>query len=448
MPEAIRRSTATRTALLCLGFAMMLSPGDAPAQGAPAVMAIRADRVIPVSGPAIEDAVILIEGGKITEVGERGNVRIPLHAEVVDCSGGTVFPGLVSPVSTLGVKAGAAEPQTEVIEIRGRRFPVQRGGSRSTTAKNDATRIIFDELDPDPATYRGLARAGFTSIGIGIPGGNGLLCQGTVLRTAGRTMTDLCVVRPAFLQMAFRPGTASRRFLDETLRAAAGARGASGAASRPAGVEGGTSRPVETSAADGAASRPAATKEPSAALRPLVAVLDREMPGFLALDSAAAVLHFLEIAGDAGDFRPALVLDSDAWRVADRLSEKGFAAVVAPEVGIADLVRTAVNTPAILARKGIAVAFRVSGDSVAGHAEHRARVAEICRLGMPRDQALRAMTLIPAQLLGIDARVGTIEKGKDANLVIFTGDPLSPTTRIRRVYVEGRVAWDESENHE
>ncbi len=170
-------------------------------------------------------------------------------------------------------------------------------------------------------------------------------------------------------------------------------------------------------------------------------------PLLFELNSAANLLHLEEILDTAEELPcSALVLTSGSnadWNlVLDDLRESE-ATVLLP-TGIGTLPYTAVrfNLAGELARAGCQIVLLPRGESRSTLEEFRTQVADLVRAGLPRDEALRAVTLRPAQLLGIDKRLGSIEKGKEADMVFFDADPLDPHAKVTRVMSHGKIVWE------
>ncbi len=96
----------------------------------------------------------------------------------------------------------------------------------------------------------------------------------------------------------------------------------------------------------------------------------------------------------------------------------------------------------ILLDEGVPIALVPDTPDERGFADFFFKLAELVRNGIPEDQVLRAVTLTPAEILGIQARAGSLQAGKDADLLFFTGPPLAPTTALARVLVAGETVYE------
>jgi len=100
------------------------------------------------------------------------------------------------------------------------------------------------------------------------------------------------------------------------------------------------------------------------------------------------------------------------------------------------------NLVAELERGGAKIALKPEDDSMGTINDYRSSIAVLVKHGLDRDAAIRAMTAVPAELLGIDDTVGTIEVGKEADIIFLSGDPLDPASRVTRVMIEGSIEWE------
>ncbi len=104
-----------------------------------------------------------------------------------------------------------------------------------------------------------------------------------------------------------------------------------------------------------------------------------------------------------------------------------------------------INVPYTLAKAGVKIACHPISDSVRGHEDFLRQMALLVKSGLDQDVAKRAITLHPAEMLGLDYRIGSIEKGKDANVLILSGAPLATDTRIDRIIIEGKTVYTANE---
>jgi hypothetical protein len=435
--------------------------GEAPEVGDSPAEAFFFGRVFPVSGPPIDDAVIVVRGGRIAAIGPRSEVEIPYAARRVELPGRVATPGFVHPGT------------------------IAFSGAERVALGGTATRcdhLAASRLDPDAAGLREFARAGFTKI-VCVPTGGGLAGMAAVIEPVARrrgpvAIADCLAVEQAFLMSAFEPGTATkdswkknlekaRQYLDELAKwkEAQGRGGAAAPATEekkdpPAGEAAkpeaekkeGEAKPAGQAA--GAAAKPEPPKEPvrDPKLAPLAEHLDGRRAMVLALADAPAFLHFHPNFEAEAGLRPALFLvppnrrdGLDIWRMADRIASLGLA-VVLPPVLTREPLSPAARFPAReLLDRGILVAFVPDGEGAVPLRRFRTLLQEAARLGVDEESVLQAVTLAPARILGLAERTGSLEVGKDADFLVFSGDPLRPTSGLLAVYVRGRAVLEETE---
>lgn len=418
-------------------------------------------RVFPVSGPPIERAVILEEAGRIVAVGVEGEVNVPYGAREMDRRADTVWPGFV-------LAAGNLFSGQERLA---------NGGNNS---RGDTS--IGDRLDIDAQGLQALARAGFTTFASSFSGG-GIAGKGALLRPVVQAkglvpLSDCLFKADAFLSMGFEAGTSSKESWKKNLEKArkyltdlaawkkagdkSGAKKTEDKPKEPEKKPEGEKPAEPEKPADGKTeTKPAEkkdepkkdepkaeeVKEPSkdAKIMPLVDVFERRLPGILGIADAAAFLHAESLFKSEESFRPALLElapsrndGRDLWRVAATIHKLGLPVIMVPDFTRISLTQSVRLTCRELVDQGIAVALIPEPGDLGALARFRFQLQEMRRFGFPADEILRAVTTTPAEILGIADRVGSLAVGRDANFLIFRGDPWSPTSGLMEVVVDGR----------
>ena len=419
-------------------FAVLLTifwfPQALHAQGGePQYFAIRGAKVVPVSGPPMEGATIVISRGVITAIGK--DVAIPPEAWVVDGKGLTVYPGLVDSFTDVGIPAapppsGEGGPRRTQELARG---PQDRPGS--TPWKSAA-----DEASLNDKRIESWRSAGFTTV-ISAPKGGFFPGQAAVLDLAGEHAGDLVVKSPVAVPVSFQlSGGFGGGFPDSLL----------GVLAYVHQVWMDTDWSIKAQAIY--------EKNPRGVSRPRY---DRTEAALAeALEDHALVLI---PANNAVQLRRALEL-MDRWQVNGALYGGQMAYEVAPEIAARKLpvlielkwpeaekdadpeykppLRTlrfrdrAPSSPAALTKAGVKFAF-YSGGITAPKDILKAAKKSI-DAGLAPDAALRALTLSPAEIFGVADRLGSLESGKIANLVVTDGDLFEEKTKIKIVFVDGR----------
>jgi len=424
----IKKSVAIAGTALGLGLALAAGapPGAVrPAQSADGVTAVVGARVLTGTGLEIENGVVLIEGGKIKAVGPAASVPVPAGARVVDAAGRVVTPGLVDSHSHLGL--GASGGVTEDNEMSGPVTPELR---------------IIDSIHPegegpDELQFRRALAEGVTTV-VARPGsGNVIGGQSAVLKLRGGTVDDMVVLFPADMKMALgRKGYyASKGVMPTTKMGAA-------YLVRKALIEAAEyGQALEKYAKEKAKDPKAAPPPRDLAKEALLKVVRREIPVHIHVDSSDDIMTAVRLAEEFGFLRLSLGHAVEAYKVAGELARRGVIVVVGPKMTAYDDAGRLVNLAGFLSGKGVQVDIMTDAD-VVQESFLRYQAAVAVKYGMDPKQALRSITLNPARTVGLEGRIGSLEPGKDADLVIFDGDPFDVATRTVAVFIDGRPVFE------
>jgi imidazolonepropionase-like amidohydrolase len=392
-----------------VGFALLLSTLTAASAGAQSI-AFTGAKVYPVSQPPIENATVVIVNGKITAVG--ANVAIPANAERIDARGKWITPGLIDAVTVLGVVEIGAVPQSNDASAKGEKSVA--AGFR-----------VWDGLNPASMLWAPTRNEGVTTVGV-VPTGGLISGQTAVVDLVDGTRSQMLRRRPAAvraqLQSGVTPDTSSRG--EVLLRLRELLQDAKTYAAR---------RPDYESAR----TRTLATTRPN--LEALVPVVRGEIPLLLSVDRAADIDAALDLARE---FKLKLVLEGaeEGWKVAERIASARVPVIVGAMNNIPGSFATLASrqeNASLLQKAGVQVALSTGGESfnVRNLKQHAGNAVAY---GLSWDEALRAVTLTPAEILGVSASIGTLQAGRDANLVVWDGDPFEFGTQAVRVIVHGR----------
>jgi imidazolonepropionase-like amidohydrolase len=363
-------------------------------------VAITNVKILTVTRGDIESGTILLRGEKFADVGK--DVKIPAGARTIDGKGLVAFPGMVNPVSRLGASEGPGA--------------VFAGGGPGATPDTQAA----DEMNPASDAFLQALRTGMTTWGLHPLGGT-VGGQGAILKPVGLQKEAMLVDRSAFLRINLQASTPSKEALRQSLEAA--------------------KRQLE---AEKKAPKPSPPKTPDPAL-PVVRVLKGEIPALVAVGGGAEILHLWQVLDPYAEYKPRIVLvtSPESFKAAEELGRRKALVVLRPDLTFVPFTRDRVNPAADMVRAGATVAFTPGTDLGEGAEGYLFRVAEMVKYGLPRETALRAVTIAPAEMLGIEKRVGSIEAGKDADLLLFDGDPLAAGTHLRRVFINGQDVYRE-----
>jgi imidazolonepropionase-like amidohydrolase len=375
-----------------------------------ATIAITNARVLPVSGPAIERATVLIRGGKITAVG--AGVAVPAWARVIDGAGKVVTPGWLDSATQIGI-----------VEIS-----LSAEGTADQASTDDgvgAAFTVIDAFNPNstviPVTrVAGITRALVTPAATGFV----LVGQGAVMDLSGAHVPHSVTRSPAAMVALLGEAGAG---------VAGGSRSTAIVRLREA-LEDARDFSVNRTAYNTASRRPYARgRLDLAALQP---VLRGEVPLAVYANRASDLLAAMRL-GEEFKLRLVLMGAAEGWMVADEIARRKVPVVVKPLTNLPnfDALGATLENAARLVKAGVIVAL-------ASFETHRSRdlrqeAGNAIANGLDRDAALRGVTLVPAQIWGVAAQVGSLEIGKDADVVVWSGDPFELSTSAEHVFIKG-----------
>jgi imidazolonepropionase-like amidohydrolase len=372
-------------------------------------------RIIPIAGPEIPEGTVVIQSGKIVAVGPANSVRIPADAQQFDVKGKVVMPGLVDSHSHIGSAEGADSTAPIQPDVR-----------------------ILDSLDARHSSIQKAQAGGITTVNV-MPGSGHLLSGQTLylkLRD-GRVVDDL-LIRLTDGRIAggikMANGTNSRRAAPFP-----GTRAKSVALVREQFVKAIEYRD-KIQKANGDAS-----KMPPRDLRmeSLVEVLDGKRIVQHHTHAHNDILSVLRLA-DEFKFRVVLHHVSDGWKVPNEIARANVPAsviVIDSPGGKIEARDARLETAAILDKAGVLVGFHTD-DGVTDSRFFLRSAALAVRSGMPREKALYGVTMANARILDLQDRVGSLELGKDADVLVLSGDPFSVYTKVLQTWVEGKKVFD------
>jgi imidazolonepropionase-like amidohydrolase len=388
------------------------------AQSSTRAVAITGGRVVPVTGEPVDGGTVLIQDGKITAVG--AGLAVADDARVIDAAGSWVLPGFIEAHGHLGVheeaEGWAGQDTNEMTE------PV--------TAQVRA----IDAINPADLAFHDAITGGVLAVNVNPGSGNPIGGQACALKTWGRTVDEMLLRAPSGMKSAL--GENPKRVYGD-LHKMPSTRLGTAAVIRGALVE--ASNYLQRLAAEEA--RPEAERKPvdrDLKLEALGRVLRREIPWRQHCHRADDIATALRIAAEFGYD---LVIDhgTEAHLLADIIAAREIPVVLGPLITSRSKVEVrnrSLANPARLARAGVTFALTTDHPVVPINFliyEAALSVQE----GLAPDIALQALTINPARIAGIDGRVGSLEPGKDADLVIWSGDPLDQRSRVQRALISG-----------
>jgi imidazolonepropionase-like amidohydrolase len=399
------------------------------------MIAISNGKVMTITQGTLEHGTVLVEDGRIVAVGEQ--VEIPEDAEVYDATGKVVMPGLIDAHCHVGL------------------FPDGIGweysdGNEMTDPITPHLRAL-DAVHPEDPAFKELVAAGVTTVLTGPGSGNLIGGQWVCLKTAPKpSVEQMVLLEPAGMKMAL--GENPKRVYGEQKKAPSTRMG-NAAKLRAALVDAQNYlekwRRYEADLADYQAKVEAEDEdaeepkppERDLKLEALGKVLRREMKARVHAHRADDLLTAIRIAEEF-DLDLTLEHATEGYKIADILADKGIPVTAGPILFSRtkyELKDMTPKNPGLMAKAGIKVAIQTDEMSAVKYLPINAALA--VREGMPEEEALKAITINPAEIIGVADRVGSLEVGKDADLVVFSGHPFDYRTVTDLVLVDGQVAY-------
>jgi imidazolonepropionase-like amidohydrolase len=415
----LRFSLSVTTALTLWGLLPGAHASDnipAPAQAKP--IALKGATIHPVSGPEIPSGTIVFDQGKITAVG--ADVPIPEGAEVIDASGKEIYPGFISANSVLGlIEIGAARATVDIEEAG---------------AINPNVRSI-SSINPDSELIPVARSNGILTVHA-VPEGGIVSGQSAVIRLDGWTPEQMTVRSPVAMHMDWPNLTINRN-----------PRAQKSVKDQQKDID--KAHKLIRENFQSARSYWQARKSGAPGFKSdlrweaLMPVFDGTLPLFVHAESGAQIEDALAWAREA-QLKIVLVGAHDAWRMAAQLKETDTAVIVTVPTALPsrrdDGYDSVFGNAAKLHEAGVRFCISMNGRESEAPNERNLpyEAAMASAFGLPKEEALKAITLYPAQLLGISDRLGSLEAGKAATLIVTTGNPLDFPAQIEAAYIDGR----------
>ncbi|MFN7930531.1 MAG: amidohydrolase family protein [Blastocatellia bacterium] len=408
-------------AMLGIGAALLL----AQSKDITAVYAIRNAKIVTVTGATIDKGTVLIRDGKIAEIG--ATVRVPAEAKVIDATGLSVYPGMIDSNTILGLNEVASVDMTiDTTEIgdfkpnmkaltavnpHSEHIPVARMNGVTTVLTCPQGGLISGQcalINADGWTPQQMAVKGSAAMAINYPtlGGGG--------RGGGFFAIQAGAPSDAQRQQRDRQVEALKKKIEDAQAYLKAKEAAAADKSLPA-------RPVDLG------------------LEAMIPVLKGEVPVRITANKANDIKAAVEFATQ---YKLKLVINGgdEALKVASLLKEKNVPLILSTVLELPDSEDApydqAYARPAELHKAGIKFAFSSQGIQFIRTLPYNAGTA--AAFGLPKDEALKAVTIYPAQIFGVDKTIGSIEVGKAANLIVTDGDPLELRTKLKYMFINGK----------
>ncbi len=405
--------------------------------------AITNAKIVTVSGATIDNGTIIIRNGLIEAVG--ANLKAPGDAQVFDATGLTVYPGFIDALTNLGFPAAAARPP-------GQGGPGGGGGGQQAAAATAPTSnsnypaglrpevAAMEDIRAGESQFEASRNAGITTVLT--TGRSGIFTgQSAVINLAGDSVSGMVISSPFAEHVTFTTiggGTYPTSLMGTF------------SALRQMFYDAQRLRELQKAYA----ANPKGVKRPDAdrSLEALYPAIDRQMPVVFNANTEIQISRALDLIKEL-NLRGIIAGGQEAWKVADRLKSQNVpvllslnfpkrTASASPDADPESLetLRFRAETPkgpARLAAAGVKFAFQSGGATAIG--DFFTNAGKAVEGGLAKEQAIRAMTLGSAELLGVSDRLGSIEPGKIANLAIVKGDLFGRDKFVPQTIVDGKV---------
>lgn len=424
--------------LLILTFAPKALPQDKPT-------ALKGAKLLTITHGTIENGVLIMQSGKITAVGSASTVTIPADAQIIDATGMTIYPGLIDSETALGLTEISAEAMTnDLVELSDEIMPHMH---------------TAEAFHAESALIPVARLNGITNAIVAPDSGDTLPGQDSFIQLAGSNATEMLLIRDIAMPLNFtgderrnKGGFNNRKFPSTRMGLAAQLRQSFIDAQdykskwteyerkKADAAQSNDKDTVKNKDKDKSKDKP----EPQAPkrdlkLEALIPYLEGKKPIVLAAESPSDLQTAVSLANE---FKLKFVLNhiSHSQPVLDYVASLKVPVIVGPIYEAPkddERYDTVYSLPAQLYKRGVKIVF-------ASYSAHSVRnlpdqAGFATAFGLPYDEALKAITLNPAEVWGVSDQLGSLDVGKTANVVLANGDPLDVKTDVKQVFIQGRA---------
>ncbi len=434
----VRNMLSSASLRLCVSILLLafgtLAQSDGSQQnktGRAGTFAIVNARIVTVSGAVIENGTVVIQNGKITAVG--AGVPVPSGAERIDGKGLSVYPGMIDAASAMGL-AEIGQGANATIDA-------------AETGTNNANAKAISGVNPHSSHINVTRVNGITTV-MSMPAGGVISGQGAVINLNGSTQADMAVEPTAALVINFPRIAAGGGF---------GGGGFGGFGGQPVDFNEAVRRRDTqiddlkksfTSAANHGRAMDAYAKDKSLpapatnlSLEAMVPYVRGEKPIVFTAERERDIKAVVKFVSEM-KVKAIILGGQEAWKAADDLKKNNIAVIYTNIYGLPvrddDAYDFLFEGPSKLQQAGVKFAI-ATGDAGAENRDLPYHAGLAGAYGLSKDEALKAVTLYPAQILGVADRLGSIETGKMANIVVTDGDLLEPRTNVKYLFINGRL---------
>ena len=383
------------------------------------MLLIKNGTVLTMAGEPVKNGCVLIDDGKIAEVSQ--NIDAPSACRIIDADGGYVMPGIIDAHCHIGMWEDSVGPAGD-------------DGNEATDPSTPQLRAI-DAINPMDRSFKEAYENGVTCVCTGPGSANVLGGTFTVIKTKGKRIDDMIVKDPAAMKAAF--GENPKRNYDERHQMPTTRMGIA-AVLRENLYKAKSYMEAKENAGNDIEKMP----EYNIKYESLIPLLKREIPLKAHAHRADDIFTAIRIAKE---FNLKLTLDhcTEGALIADELAKEGYPAIVGPTLtdrSKVELRELSFKTPAALVKAGVKIALMTDHPVIPVHYLPLCAALAV-KAGLDEEMALKAITINPAQILGVEDRVGSIEKGKDADIAIFSRHPFDVQTKTEYVLINGEIVY-------
>jgi imidazolonepropionase-like amidohydrolase len=400
---------------LFFGSALILNAADE-------TIAIINAKINTMTGAPIENGILILKGGKIEDIGT--GIQIPAGARVIDASGKTVFPGFIDSNCHVGLE--------EINQVK------------ATVDDSEATDPVTPQLSivdafyPDSKTIA-ITRSNGITAGIVSPVDENVFTgMSAVVEFSGNRLDQIVLKSPSAVHVTLgeapKATYGQRNKIPSTRMGTAFVLREAFQKAKEYDVKW---KDYQNKSSDKKGKEPSAP-ERNLKSEALLQVLQGKIPMVVSAHRVDDILTAIRIADEFGIANLVINHGTEAYKISRMLAQKKIPVLVGPVTTQPDRMETlgaVYENAALLQKAGVMIAIQTNDAHNARNLPYEAGIA--VANGLPYDEALKAITVNPAHIFKIDQEIGTLEKGKRANLIIANGDPLEPKTVIEKVFIGG-----------
>jgi hypothetical protein len=403
----------------------------------------------------IEKASVHVSEGRIKAIGS--DLSVPISIRKIDGSRKHVIPGLVGLFYPLAAIGEQPTGETRTITVGGRTFTIGGASPAVSTSFN----IVSENVGLDSLDWQLPIRSGVTTMQLIAPG----YCQTAIVKPGADRYLSQWVEAKSQLVVTLTNSPQSLDLLRNNLKdPAANSEGSANSSSRstpsvPSRSGGGSRGPRGSSGGPPVGVAPPTTPAaPDANVKPPAEltseqklwkqVRDGERSLWLNVNNAATILYALQILKEYPKTKTVWIANgTDAFQALDKLPKDSATVVLPPQIDIIPNTRNRMNVPALAVNAKVPFAFSIglrNAELSRAEAAPLFALSIIAKTGLSQQEALKAATLGPAESLGLQSQIGSLEVGKLANMIVLDGSPFETETSIETVYVEGGIVYEDN----